>query len=147
MNNLSLISAFCVGALLLPLADGPPDAKPKIIRGLVTDEANAPLPNALIELNCPKEKASAQASTKSNADGRFQFEATLHGMCKVKITAPGFSTLLVPIPDSPKRAVTDLGKIRLSVSCSGPGVICDEVTPTEAPPRLDQMTASAPSTG
>jgi len=125
------ILCLAIGALLTAsLASSEP--RPKLVRGLVTDEADHPLPNVLIEWSCVgKEKPGPLETAKSGADGRFRLEARLEAGCKVKITSPGFSTRLVPIPDSAKRSPIDLGKISLRVSCSGPGVVCDEITPSK----------------
>lgn len=121
---------FAISALILILAVEPSEAKTKIVRGLVTDETDVPIPSALIEVDCSrKEREVTAASGKSGVDGHFQFKATLGGMCKIKISAPGFSDLLVSIADSDGRAVINLGKMHLRVKCSGPGVTCDEVTP------------------
>ena len=126
----TLARMFAIGALILILAVEPSEAKTKIVRGLVTDDADAPIPNALIELVCVQgEKKITAASGKSSANGHFQFKTTLRGICKIKISAPGFSDLLVSMADSDGRAVINLGKMHVRVNCSGPGVICDEVTP------------------
>ena len=119
--------AIAVAALLTLLPSSTCEGRSKMIRGIVTDESATPIPNAFIELSCPQKGKGV--STKSGIDGHFQFEAILYGACKTKIAAPGFSIRVIPISSSDKRAVMDLGKIQLRVSCSGPDVICDEVTP------------------
>jgi len=126
---------FAIGTMLIASLAPPSDAKPRVVvRGVVTDEADNPIPNVLIELTCARKgKAAPLANTKSNSEGHFQLEATVNEACNVKITAPGFSTALVPIRPSGNSSEMDLGKIRLRVSCSGPGVVCDEVTPTKEP--------------
>ena len=124
--------AACVVWLVLILSAKPCEVKPRVVQGLVTDEADAPLPDAVIQLDCrQKGKESRIASAKGRADGRFKIEVTLRGVCRINISRPGFSGVLIPISDSDRRAVIDLGPIRLRLrgNCSEPGAICDEVTP------------------
>lgn len=128
--NTNATFAFAVGVLLTVMTVGPCDARPKAVIGSVTDEADAPLPNVLIELECVQSaEKKVHFSTKSDAQGHFRIEATFRGGCNARISAPGFSAVIIPVPKSRETDVRDLGKVRLRVSCSGPGVICDEVTP------------------
>jgi Carboxypeptidase regulatory-like domain len=122
----------CGLGLVLILFAKPSEMKPMIIRGLVTDEADAPIPDAVIELNCRQgAKQIAVASAKSREDGHFQIRERLRGVCKVNISVPGFSDVLIQISESDRRAIVDLGNIRLRLNCKGPGVYCDEVTPVK----------------
>lgn len=124
--------AACAVGLALVLSARPCEVKPRIVQGLVTDEADAPIPGALVELDCrQKGKRITAASTKSRTDGRFEIKATLRGACKIRISHAGFSEVVIPTSDFERRPVADLGNIRLRVSCLEPGVNCDEVTPVE----------------
>jgi hypothetical protein len=128
------IFAVGIGALLGILHATSSSAKPTVLRGAITDEAASPLPKVVIQLACHvRGKELTLGRTESKADGRFEFEAVLQHGCELKIVAPGFASVTKPIPDSPRPAIIDVGTVRLRVSCSGPGVICDEATPTEGP--------------
>jgi hypothetical protein len=110
----------------------PPEAKPKTIRGIVTDEADGPIPEAVVELDClQKGKEIKVASANSKADGHFEIQAKLQGACRINISRRDFSGVLIPLSDSDRRPVTDLGKIRLRLhhDCSEPGANCFVVTP------------------
>ena len=123
---------IAIGLLLTPLGVVTCQVRPTMIRGVVTDESVTPISNAFIELSCPsRTKVIRPVATNSGTDGHFQLEAILRGACKAKITAPGFAIRVIPVSGSGKDGVIDLGKIQLSVSldCSVPDVMCDEVTP------------------
>jgi hypothetical protein len=119
-----------VFAILATLVVSPINARSNSIRGLVTDESDTALPNVLVELTCTQNgHVSVLANTKTTSDGRFKLDMTAPNACKIRITAPGFASTLIPIRGSEKRGIVDLGKIRMKITCSGPGVTCDEVTP------------------
>jgi hypothetical protein len=121
--------------LLVPLAAGPSAAQSRVVRGVVTDEANAPVPSAAVKLSCARTgRAPRVLSTTSKADGGFQFQTRLIGACKVSIAAPGFVPILISISSSDKSEPVDLGTLRLRISCEGPGVTCDQVTPAKTKP-------------
>ena len=110
-------------------------AQSRVVRGVVTDEANLPVPNTHVELSCARTgHATKIVSTSSRADGGFQLQAMLLGECKASIAAAGFAPVIIPIRGSNKHTPVDLGTIRLRISCTGLGVVCDEVTPAKAKP-------------
>jgi len=112
-------------------------AQSSFIRGVVTDEASLPVPNTRIELRCARTGHTTKiVSTSTRADGAFQLLTRLRGVCKVNIAAPGFSPVLILIRSSVNHAPVDLGTIRLRISCTGPGVVCDEVAPAKANPLV-----------
>jgi hypothetical protein len=129
--NLAKVTFVSAGILVLLLATfGRCDTKRRAISGTVTDEADAPIPNAVIELQCSQgRKTEIRARDITNSSGQFRIESTLNGSCSVRVTHSGFSPVLMPVVASDKSAAVDLGKIRLRVSCSGSDVVCDEVTP------------------
>jgi hypothetical protein len=110
----------------------------RAIVGLVTDKTNSPLPNVLVELKCSRNgKLRTVAATRTNDEGRFRLQFG-SPQCKIRISAPGFASRLVSLDKPGKDEAIDLGKIVLDVSCSGPGVVCDEVTPRKATPKVRQ---------
>jgi len=134
-QNLRGILTLAAIILIAGFATSPSAAKSRLVRGVVTDEANLPVPNAPIQLSCARTgHVTKVVSTLSRADGGFQFQITLRGVCKVSIDAPGFAPILISISGSDKRKTVDLGPIRLRISCAGPGVTCDQVTPANAKP-------------
>ncbi len=100
----------------------------KHITGVVTDEADAPIPNAIVELLSVARNGNTNIllRTESDHEGRFKLEGQFSGTLKIKLSARGFVPALVSINNSD---MVDVGKIRMKISCSGPGVVCDEVTP------------------
>jgi Carboxypeptidase regulatory-like domain len=119
-----------ISLLAMSVAAYPINAKPRPIRGSVSDEAGNAIPAAIVELSCVRDgKSSVLEHAKSDTNGHFQLEATPDGRCQLKISAPGFAKTSVRLSTSGNHGTTDVGKIQLRVSCSGPGVICDEVTP------------------
>lgn len=124
--------ALGIVALLSALPATSSSAKLKVLRGVVTDEAESPVPNVVIQLACHvRGKELTLGRALSNADGRFELKVVLQHECELKVTAPGFAPMVRALPDNPRLAIIDVGAVRLRVSCSGPGVICDESTPTE----------------
>jgi Carboxypeptidase regulatory-like domain len=122
--------------LLILVATRPSAAQSRVIRGVVTDAANSAVPNAAVELSCAQMgHAATVVNTSSKVDGSFEFQNTLIGVCKISIVAPGFTSALISISSSEKSEPVDVGRIRLRISCKGPGVICDEVYPAKTSVR------------
>jgi hypothetical protein len=104
--------------------------EPTIVTGMITDEANGAIPAAVVEMTCiEKGQPEVRTETKSGEDGRWEIGADIKGRCRLKISAVGFAPVLLGISSPTDRPKIDVGKTRLKVSCSGPGVVCDEVTP------------------
>ena len=112
------------------------DMNRKAIHGVIADQTDSPIPNALVNLSCVhRVHGNTETKTKTGTDGRFRLDSTLPGECRVNIFAPGFLSVVIRVKASGNKAGVDLGKVRLRISCSGPGVICDEVTSKAEPPK------------
>jgi hypothetical protein len=130
MTLKSCCFVFAAAGLAIALSASASDAKPTTVTAIITDEADSPIQDAVVGLTCTgKRKTSASVTAKSAANGRLEFAAALSGVCNLNVAAPGFTPTLVGFDTSHHGPVMDLGKVRLKISCSGPGVICDQVTP------------------
>jgi hypothetical protein len=105
-------------------------AQTTVLRGTISDVANAAIPKAYIELNCNSNGKTAQVgSAISQVNGSFELQALVEGACTVRISATGFKPLRKSIHISKERTAIDLGKLHLKfVGCSDPNIICDQVT-------------------
>jgi len=61
-----------------------------IVAGVIEDEQQRPVPQAVITLRA--EQSSWQAQTRSQADGRFSFPAVPAGPYRASVAVPGFQT-------------------------------------------------------
>jgi hypothetical protein len=64
------------------------------IRGNLTDEGGAPLPDATVILN---DAAGTQQESVSQGDGSYVFEGAKPGKATLSVTAPGFDALMVEL--------------------------------------------------
>ena len=100
------------------------------VRGSVTDEAANPLPKALVEIRCKsKGEVRVAAKTTTEEGGRFVVEWDGSGTCALRIELAGFRPAELPVSSGGSGGSLDVGTVRLKIGCSGPGVICDSVTP------------------
>jgi hypothetical protein len=130
--HLSSVRNLAFGAMLFAVATDARESQPTVVRGVVIDKSAAPIPNADVEIVCSRNKASIRrANTKSGPDGHFQLSLVFMGVCKVKVVASGFAACYIQPSKAHKSGELNLGRISLDVSCSGPSVICDGVTPTK----------------
>jgi hypothetical protein len=85
--------------LLAPLTARPSAAQSIVVRGVVTDEAEAAIPSASVEISCrQKGRVTKVESTHTGTSAGFKLEPTLLGTCKVRFSAPGFKSLRRSIP-------------------------------------------------
>jgi Carboxypeptidase regulatory-like domain len=118
-------------ALTISATAGQSATMGKLVIGTVADQAGAGIPNAVVELLAERdEKLIARA--ESGPEGRFKIRAEFSAPVKVRVTARGFASMTERVKGP--GAELDLGKIRLKVNCSGPGVICDEIVPQTKKP-------------
>ncbi len=120
-----------LSVLILPEPGvGGPDER--AITGIVVDPANVPINGAVVELLQVRSGNDDRVVLTANTDvaGVFRLKPPASRYkTKVKISAAGFLVTTVSVPKLRGMSKADLGKIRLGVSCSTPGVICDELRP------------------
>lgn len=106
------------------------------ISGRVQDSATAPVSNAAVQLvkSAQHGREKIVTETRTHKDGRFEIGTAGHTKVALRVLAPGFNEKFVLLGAEGVRKDIDVGTIWLAVSCSGPGVVCDDVT-SPLPPR------------
>jgi len=109
-------------------AQTPPEVKRFQVIGILVDPANMPFPDATIELILAHAGDSkAISSTKPDEEGRFHVEAAWQsGTYQLKILPRGLHPMVLGVSVQRLSKRIDLGKIMVKVSCTDPGVICDD---------------------
>jgi len=98
------------------------------VRGLVTDQTGAAIPNAAVRL-IPRDSAPVRYRGKAGPDGVFRIEGISPGTYSLRAG-------LLPFRENSANSftvrdgeTTDVGTIMLSLlGCDAPGVICDDFT-------------------
>lgn len=100
------------------------------VTGQVIDEAGAPISKAILKLTSGVPKRGPVV-VESDMNGRFSFVNIRAGNHQMVIEAPGFKSRMMSIHLKKTIQSENLGVIRLTLSCSGPGTICDMVEPKD----------------
>jgi hypothetical protein len=101
--------------------------KALLVYGVVVDWADGPIRDADLDLQCTSRGEKTLTKAKTERDGHFKLDVVLSGVCSLMIAAPGFAARNVRLSSSDNRAEKDLGKIRLKLSCTAPGALCDNM--------------------
>lgn len=105
----------------------------RAVRGAITDEADNALPNALVETRCKgQSKTQVVSSGKTDERGAFVLRWDDAKACTVRVELAGFRPVELALRSAGATGALDIGTLRLKVGCSGPGVVCDSVTPSKA---------------
>lgn len=104
------------------------------ITGVVTDPADAAIPQAQIELTNTNTGEARRATT--NETGRFTFSQLLPAPYSIKVTAPGFRSYVRSGFELITNQTAELN-VRLEV-----GSVAEAIEVTGAPPLLDTQTAN-----
>ena len=104
-------------------------AQPRVsFVGIVTDETKHAIPGVHIQVLDGSETRTRKVlmTVDSGMNGSFEIDGVLCTDCYFRLTASGFAARTVKISRHRRQATIDLGKIELKLSCTGPGVYCDD---------------------
>jgi hypothetical protein len=105
-----------------------------IVTGIVVDPAGGPFPNgAKVELVLVDDKGreTIVSSIMTDSDGAFQLAGSHRGVYRVKFTHGKKKVVVIALGKRALGSKVDVGVIKIEISCSDPGIICDEIKPLE----------------
>ena len=96
--------------------------------GIVSDETRRAIPRVHIQVLDGSETRTQEllATVDASMDGSFTIDGVRCTDCYLRITAAGFAARTVKMSRHSRQATIDLGNIELKLSCTGPGVYCDD---------------------
>ena len=99
------------------------------VKGILTDPADAPIPNA--ELVLTNAATGTSATTISSAAGLFVFPSVLAGSYRLQVTAAGFKRQELTGIEVLAGEIRDVGAVRLAI-----GEVKEAVTVLDSPPPI-----------
>jgi len=74
-------------------------------------------------------KESIVSTIVTDSEGAFQLAGSQRGVYRVKFTPWKEKVVMIQLGNQSPGSKVDVGVIKVKISCSDPGVICDEIKP------------------